>query len=85
MAKIRSVGAGVRSSGKVDGLVYVHTKGKTYARALPIMPASMFKTPAARKRQALFCSAVKSISRCPRYPDCPVMAELNDTMPPASK
>ena len=38
----------------MDGLVYVHTKGKTYARALPIMPASMFKTPAARKRQALF-------------------------------
>ena len=54
MAQIRSIGAGIRSKGKVDGLVYVHTHGKTYARALPIMPAGMFKTPEARKRQATF-------------------------------
>lgn len=38
-----------------------------------------------KEELALFRSAVKSISRCPRYPDCPVMSELNDTMPPASK
>ena len=54
MAQIRSIGPGMRSKGKVDGLVYVHVNGKTYARALPIMPAGMFKTPEARKRQAIF-------------------------------
>ena len=54
MAQIRNVGAGIRTSGKVDGLVYVHVNGRTYARALPIFPAGMFKTPEAKKRQALF-------------------------------
>ena len=54
MAQIRNVGAGIRTSGKVDGLVYVHVNGRTFARALPIFPKGMFKTPEAKKRQALF-------------------------------
>lgn len=54
MAQIRNVGAGVKTSGKVGGLVYVQVNGKTFARTLPIFPAGMFKTPEARKRQALF-------------------------------
>ena len=33
-----------------------------------------------KEELALFRSAIKSISRCPRYPDCPVIDELNDTI-----
>lgn len=54
MAQIRNVGPGIRTTGQTGGLVYVHLNGKTFSRTLPIMPASMFKTPEALKRQALF-------------------------------
>ena len=54
MAQIRNVGPGIRTTGQTAGLVYVHVKGKTYTRALPIMPSGMFRTPEAKKRQALF-------------------------------
>lgn len=54
MAQIKQVGAGRKTSGKVDGLVYVVRHGVTYARALPTMPKSMFNTPEARLRQAKF-------------------------------
>jgi len=54
MARIKQVGAGRKTSGKVDGLVYVVRHGVTFARALPTMPKSMFNTPAARLRQAKF-------------------------------
>ena len=54
MARIKQVGTGRKTIGAVDGITYVHRKGVTYARANPIMPASVYKTPAALKRQAIF-------------------------------
>lgn len=54
MATIRQIGTGRKTIGAVDGITYVHRKGVTYARANPIMPASVYKTPAALKRQAIF-------------------------------
>ena len=61
MAQIRSIGVGARTTGKVGNVVYVHRNGKTYARSLPIMPAGMYKTPAARKRQAIFLLSMNYI------------------------
>jgi uncharacterized membrane protein YgcG len=54
MAKINQIGPGRRTIGAVDGVTYVTRKGKTFARANPIMPAKVFQTPAALKRQAIF-------------------------------
>ena len=54
MATIRQVGIGRKASGTIDGITYVTRNGVTYARSTPIMPARMFKTPAALKRQAIF-------------------------------
>jgi hypothetical protein len=54
MAKIRQIGLGRKASGTIDGITYVTRNGVTYARATPTIPASVFKTPAALKRQALF-------------------------------
>lgn len=54
MATIKQIGTGRKTIGAVDGITYVHRKGVTYARANPIMPASVYKTPAALKRQAIF-------------------------------
>ena len=54
MATIRQIGTGRKTIGAVDGITYVHRKGVTYARSNPIMPASVYKTPAALKRQAIF-------------------------------
>ena len=54
MVKISQIGVGQKSSGTIDGITYVTRKGLTYARAAGKMPASAYKTPAARKRQALF-------------------------------
>ena len=55
MARIKQVGPGQMTSGTVGGLTYVHRKdGITYVRSTPIMPAKVYKSPAAKKRQALF-------------------------------
>ena len=41
--------------GTVGGLTYVKCKnGTSYVRSTPTMPAKVYKSPAARKRQALF-------------------------------
>ena len=55
MARIKQIGPGQMTSGTVGGLVYVKGKnGVTYVRSTPIMPAKVYKSPAAKKRQALF-------------------------------
>lgn len=61
MAEIRSVGPGRKTTGSVDGIVYVHVNGKTYAKSAPIMPKSMYNTPEAKKRQALFALVMMHI------------------------
>ena len=54
MAIIKQVGVGRKASGTIDGITYYTRNGVTYARSTPTMPARMFKTPAALKRQAIF-------------------------------
>lgn len=55
MARINQVGPGQMTSGTVGGLTYVKGKdGRTYVRSTPIMPAKVYESPAAKKRQALF-------------------------------
>lgn len=54
MAKIKQVGLGRKTTGTIDGITYVTRNGVTYARSAPVMPASVYKTPAALKRQAIF-------------------------------
>ena len=55
MATIKQVGPGIMTSGTVGGLTYVRRRdGVTYVRSTPIMPAKVYKSPAAKKRQALF-------------------------------
>jgi hypothetical protein len=54
MARIQQVGIGRKSTGTIDGITYVTRNGVTYARTTPTMPKSVFKTPAALKRQAIF-------------------------------
>jgi hypothetical protein len=54
MVKINQVGIGRKSSGTIDGITYVTRGSVTYARSAPTMPASMFNSPAAKKRQAVF-------------------------------
>ena len=54
MAKVKQVGPGRKTQGIVDGLVYYNMHGATLSRALPNMPDYMFRTPEARKRQAIF-------------------------------
>jgi hypothetical protein len=54
MARIKHVGLGRKSSGTIDGITYVTRNGVTYARSAPTMPAYVYKTPAAIKRQAIF-------------------------------
>ena len=54
MAKIKQIGLGRKASGTIDGITYVTRGDVTYARTAPNMPASIYKTPAARKRQAIF-------------------------------
>ena len=54
MAQIKQVGVGRKSSGTIDGITYVTRGGVTYARSAPTMPASAYKTPDAKKRQAIF-------------------------------
>ena len=55
MAIIKKSGVGNILSGTIDGVEYVTTRtGTTYVRAVPQMPARIYKTPKALKRQALF-------------------------------
>ena len=55
MARIKQVGPGQMTTGTVSGLTYVKGKnGITYVRSTPTMPAKVYKSPAAKKRQALF-------------------------------
>jgi len=54
MAQIKQVGPGRKTNGTIDGITYVTRNGVTYARSTPTMPASVYKTPEAKKRQAIF-------------------------------
>ena len=54
MAQIKQVGIGRKSSGTIDGITYYSRNGKTFARSAPTMPASVYNTPEARVRQAIF-------------------------------
>lgn len=54
MAQIKQVGIGRKSTGTIDGITYYTLNGKTFARSTPTMPASVYNTPEARIRQAIF-------------------------------
>ena len=54
MAQIKQVGIGRKSTGTIDGITYYTLNGKTFARSTPTMPASVYNTPEARTRQAIF-------------------------------
>ncbi len=54
MARISQIGPGRKTIGTIDGITYVTRNGVTYARSVPTMPASVYNTPAAKKRQAVF-------------------------------
>ena len=54
MAKVTQVGIGRKSTGTIDGITYYVRGGVTYARSTPNMPASVYNSPEAKKRQAIF-------------------------------
>ena len=54
MAQIKQVGVGRKSTGTIDGITYYVRGGVTYARSTPNMPASVYNTPEAKLRQAIF-------------------------------
>ena len=55
MARVKQIGPGRKTNGTIDGITYVTRKnGTTYVRATPNMPAWVFKTPGALKRQGIF-------------------------------
>ena len=54
MAQIKQVGIGRKSTGTIDGITYYVRGGVTYARSTPNMPASVYNTPEAKFRQAVF-------------------------------
>lgn len=54
MAQIKQVGIGRKSTGTIDGITYYTLNGKTFARSAPTMPASVYNSPEARVRQAIF-------------------------------
>ena len=54
MAQIKQVGIGRKSSGTIDGITYYTLNGKTFARSTPSMPASVYNSPEAKVRQAIF-------------------------------
>lgn len=54
MAQIKQVGIGRKSTGTIDGITYYVRGGVTYARSTPNMPASVYNSPEAKKRQAIF-------------------------------
>ncbi len=54
MARIKQVGVGRKTTGTIDGVNYYVRNGETFARAAPNMPASVYNTPEAKLRQAIF-------------------------------
>ena len=54
MAQIKQVGVGRKSIGTIDGITYYVRGGKTFARSTPTIPASVYNTPRAKIRQAVF-------------------------------
>lgn len=54
MARIKQVGVGRKTTGTIDGVNYYVRNGETFARTAPNMPASVYNTPEARLRQAIF-------------------------------
>ena len=54
MAQIKQVGIGRKSTGTIDGITYYQRNGKTFARSVPNMPASVYTSTEARVRQAVF-------------------------------
>ena len=54
MAQIKQVGIGRKSIGTIDGITYYVRGGKTFARSTPTIPASVYNTPEAKLRQAIF-------------------------------
>lgn len=54
MARIKQVGVGRKTTGTIDGVNYYVRNGETFARVAPNMPASVYNTPKARLRQAIF-------------------------------
>jgi hypothetical protein len=54
MAQIKQVGVGRKSIGTIDGITYYVRGGKTFARSTPTIPASVYNTPEAKLRQAIF-------------------------------
>ena len=54
MAQVKQVGVGRKTIGTIDGITYYVLNGKTYARSVPTMPASLYTTTEARIRQAVF-------------------------------
>ena len=54
MAQIKQVGVGRKSTGTIDGITYYVRGGKTFARSTPTIPASVYNTPEAKNRQAIF-------------------------------
>ena len=54
MARIKQVGVGRKTTGTIDGINYYVRNGETFARTAPNMPASVYNTPEARLRQAIF-------------------------------
>lgn len=54
MARIKQVGVGRKTTGTIDGINYYVRGGETFARAAPNMPASVYNTPEAKLRQAIF-------------------------------
>ena len=54
MAQIKQIGIGRKSTGTIDGITYYVRGGVTYARSTPNMPASVYSSPEAKKRQAIF-------------------------------
>ena len=54
MAQIKQVGIGRKSTGTIDGITYYTLNGKTFARSTPTMPASVYNSPEAKVRQAVF-------------------------------
>ena len=54
MAQVKQVGIGRKSTGTIDGITYYTLNGKTFARSTPTMPASVYNSPEAKVRQAVF-------------------------------
>ena len=54
MAKVKQIGPGQNTVGTINGITYYKLHGDTFARSAPTMPASVYNTPEAKIRQAIF-------------------------------